>query len=141
MSVITPRGMLVECPDLAADGYTGGDHNDCTVRATMAVTGLKYKQVYGAFIKAGRKQGRGCHMGVQHAAWYYLGYRFIETDHKDRARTLGSLQKYLMKFDDTAPLLVYTKSHLTAFVNTRCVEWLSPGKRIAGKGTGRLEKI
>jgi hypothetical protein len=141
MPVITSPSLVVETPNLEAQGYTFGDGKDCTIRATMAVTGLKYRVVLDAFTKAGRKKGRGCHKGVQSAAWNYLGYKWIETDHKDRAKTLGSLQKYLMKFDDTAPLLVYTKGHLTAFVNTRCIEWLSPRKRIWFSGTGRLEKM
>ena len=124
------------------DGWSeNSDRNNCTVIATAIVTGLPYPKVRDAFSAAGRRHGRGCKTSVQQAAWAILGYRWIRTDHSERARTLITLQRYLERYDDTLPLLVYVSRHLTAFVATRAVEHLAPTKRIGSKGTGRLEKF
>ena len=125
--------------DVKLDGRSMFEGADCTVRATAAATGLPYKKVHEAFAKAGRKKGRGCNHYTQEIAWRILGYTAETTGHKAKAKTLGTLQRLLEKYDDTAPLLVYTRGHLTAFVNTRCTEHLRSGVRI--RRTKRLVKI
>ena len=132
MSAIT-----YEAPSYA--GRSENEHNDCTLRATVAATGLSYVKVHAAFAKAGRKPCRGTYKLTQHAAWEWLGYRAVRTAHDERARTLGSLAKLLAKIEDTAPLIVYVRRHMLAFVNTRASEYYKPGTRI--RSTWRLVKV
>jgi hypothetical protein len=128
--------MKIETP--VYRGYSpGADRADCTIRATMAVTDLHYREVLEAFAEAGRRRGRGCVRPVQQRAWELLGYAYERVE--VRAKTVTTLVVELEKRQLTAPLLVYVRAHLTAAINTRPIEYLAPRRRI--REVGRLVRI
>ena len=46
---------------MVASSKAKGEHNDCTVKALTAATGLPYDQCHAALAKHGRKHRKGCH--------------------------------------------------------------------------------
>ena len=130
--------MKRETPKLKGS-FKSSEVNDCTVLATCYVLDKPYAEVHAAFKSAGRKTGRGCNMHVQHNAWLALGYAFELTPHATKAKSVVALGKLLEKTQDTMPLLVYTKDHLMAFVNTAATDFTSDLSRV--KRTGKLVKL
>ena len=113
-----------------------GESNDCSILATAAVLSLPYAKVHKLFEIGGRKR-RGLSFSEEtHYAWKALGYRFEETDHSETCKTMIALEMRLAKDCDTLPLLVFTRQHLTAFVNTRCIDYTRDRVRV--RMTGRL---
>jgi len=130
--------MKRETPKLK--GSSGSNEaNDCTVLATCYVLDKPYAEVHAAFKAAGRKTGKGCNSNVQQHAWFALGYAYEETPHATKAKSVASLGKLLEKTQDTMPLLVYTRSHLMAFVNTAACDYTTDRSRV--RRTGRLVKL
>jgi hypothetical protein len=107
--------------------------------ATCYVLDKSYAEVHAAFKAAGRKNGKGCNSDIQQRAWYTLGYAYEQTEHRLKAKTVVSLGKLLEKTQDTLPLLVYTNSHLMAFVNTAACDYTSDRSHVYR--TGRLVKL
>lgn len=57
---LTPQGRVYT--DAGKDAAGISDHNDCSVRALVAVSSQPYGIVHGIMTDLGRKRGRGVHM-------------------------------------------------------------------------------
>lgn len=113
---------------MVTDSRAKGEHNDCTVKALTAATGLPYDQCHAALAKQGRKPRKGCHfssMGKRAAA--ELGWLMETVDPYDyRAKTMITAERD--RAFRSGRYVCQVRRHVAALVDGKVIDW-SQGRR------------
>jgi hypothetical protein len=113
---------------MATASRAHNEHNDCTVKALTAATGLSYDECHHALAKQGRKPRKGCHfhtVGKRAAA--DLGFLMETMDWRDySAKTMISAERDRRLAKGRYVLQV--RAHVAALVDGKVIDW-SQGRR------------
>ncbi len=115
--------MSLQYSTLSSAANALGEHNDCTVRALTAATGLEYAAVHAAMAQAGRKYRKGCVFSVVgRQAARALGFK-VETLSRSEysaktTRTIAKDRKLR-----TGSYVVRVRGHVAALVDGQVIDW------------------
>lgn len=113
---------------MATASAAHNEHNDCTVKALSAATGIDYADCHKAMAKAGRKNRRGCHFHITgRDAAKALGFK-METvpDSKYSAKTMITAERD--RALKSGRYVLRVRGHVAALVDGKIVDW-SQGRR------------
>jgi hypothetical protein len=109
-----------------------GEHNDCTVKALTAATGLPYDVCHAAMAKFGRPNRKGCNWhSVGGKAAEYLGFKMTQLDYsRYNAKTMitAARDRNLR----SGRYVVRVRGHVAALVDGKVIDWTA-GRRHAIK--------
>ena len=104
------------------------EHNDCTVRALTATTGLPYDVCHAQLKKQGRKNRKGCHWYIEGPkAAKALGFTMrAMTPDEYNAKTMVSAERDTSLASGAYAVLV--RGHVAGMVDGKVIDW-SQGRR------------
>ena len=125
------------------------ERNDCAVKAVALATGVPYKEVHSLMARYGRKHRCGTKMSTTKAVLKQLGIEFSEDDfeypvyYRNKKFDIGAgctttvrtqhsystktIHKALPK---RGRYLVFSRSHMSAFVNGKLEDWAENRRKI-----------
>lgn len=114
---------------MVTDSRAKGEHNDCTVKALTAATGLPYADCHMALAKQGRKPRKGCHfnsMGKRAAA--SLGWLMETVDPFDyRAKTMITAERD--RAFRSGRYVVQVSRHVAALIDGKVIDHSQGSRR------------
>ena len=113
---------------MVTDSNAKGEHNDCTVKALTAATGLDYDVCHDALAKLGRRNRRGCNwMTLGPKAAENLGFRMERMDHRDySAKTMITVERD--RAFRNGHYVIQVSHHVAAVIDGKVCDW-SQGRR------------
>ena len=117
-----------EFDKLVSQQHAHGEHNDCTVKALTAATGLTYADCHAALAAQGRKKGHGCN-------WYSVGPKAAKAlgfdlklipDHQYSAKTMATVERD--RFFRRGSYVAQVRGHVAAVVDGQVIDWTA-GRR------------
>lgn len=113
---------------MVASSKAKGEHNDCTVKALTAATGLSYDQCHAALAKHGRKHRKGCHFAsVGKKAAADLGF-LMETLPWDSYRAKTCITAERDRALRNGRYVLQVRRHVAAMIDGEVCDW-SQGRR------------
>jgi len=108
---------------MVTESKAKGEHNDCTVKALTAATGLPYDQCHAALKKLGRKNRRGCNwMTMGPLAAKALGFNLDRLDFSEyNAKTMITAARDRRL--QAGNFVVQVSRHVAAMVDGKVIDW------------------
>ncbi len=111
---------------MAEASRSHGEHNDCTVKALTAATGLDYDTCHAALAAEGRRNRRGCN-------WFTMGPRAANKLGFNMERITGYSAKTMISAERDRRLakgrfVAQVRGHVAAVVDGNVVDW-TQGRR------------
>ena len=114
---------------MVSDSKAHGEHNDCTVKALTAATGLSYAECHAALAKAGRPHRKGCvFMVAGKAAAASLGWNMEMLSNSNfRAKTMITAERDALF--QRGRWVIQVSRHVAALIDGKVIDWSEGSRR------------